>query len=356
MIPIAKPLMGHEEQQAVAEVLASGQLAQGPRTEEFERRFAALVGTKHAIAVSSGTTALWVALLAHDIGVGDEVITTPFSFIASANSILYAGARPVFVDIEESSFNINPNLIESKITPRTKAILVVHLYGNPSDMQAIMAIARKHKLLVIEDAAQAIGALINGKMVGSFATGCFSLYATKNICTGEGGMITTNDDNIADRCRMLRQHGMRVRYYHECLGYNFRMTDLQAAIGIVQLSKLEQFTLRREANARYLTGHIHNPNVITPTVRLGTRSVFHLYTIRVKSDRDAAVRGLTEAGIGTGVFYPLPIHKQKVYVELGYSDSLPVAEQAAREVISLPVHPALSEADLDTIVQEVNRL
>lgn len=354
MIPISKPLLGPEEHQAVIEVLASGQLAQGPRVAEFERRFAALVGTKAAIAVSSGTAALWMALLAHGIGPGDEVITTPFSFIASANSILFTGAKPVFVDIEETSFNINPMLIEAAITPRTKAILLVHLYGNPADMEAIMAIAREYGLLVIEDCAQAIGAEINGKKVGSFGTGCFSLYATKNICTGEGGMITTNNDEIAERCRKLRQHGMSVRYYHDSLGYNFRMTDLQAAIGIVQLSKLEPFTQKREANAYYLTEHLHN--VITPTVRPGTRHVFHQYTIRVKGDRDEAVKMLTEAGIGTGVFYPLPIHKQKVYVELGYTDHLPVAEQAAREVISLPVHPALSQADLDKIVREVNQL
>jgi len=354
MIPIAKPLMGEEEKRAVIAVLESGQLAQGAKVQEFEGRFAAFCGVKHAIATSSGTTALHTALLAHGIGPGDEVITTPFTFIASANSILFTGAKPVFVDIEEGSYNINPALIEERITSRTKALLSVHLYGNPCDMEAIMGIADKHSLIVIEDACQAHGASVHGKKVGSFGTGCFSFYPTKNITTAEGGMITTNDDGVAEWARMIRQHGMRKRYYHEVLGYNFRLTDIQAAIGLAQLEKLAEWTAKRIANAKYLTEHL--PNVVTPTVRDGYVHVFHQYTIRVSGDRDVVVEKLSAAGIGTAIYYPLPVHQQPVYRQLGYQDSLPVAEQVSRQVISLPVHPALTLAELDRIVSEVNRL
>lgn len=354
MIPIAKPLMGEEEKQAVIAVLESGQLAQGTKVQEFEERFAAFCGVKYAIATSSGTTALHTALLAHGIAPGDEVITAPFTFIASANSILFTGAKPIFVDIEADSYNINPTLIEERITLRTKAVLPVHLYGNPSDMEAIMEIADRHGLVVIEDACQAHGASIHGKKVGSFGTGCFSFYPTKNITTAEGGMITTNDDGVAERARMIRQHGMRKRYYHEVLGYNFRLTDIQAAIGLAQLGKLPEWTARRIENAGYLTERLQN--VLTPTVRDGYLHVFHQYTIRVKGDRDTAVKKLNAAGIGARIYYPLAVHQQPVYRQLGYQDSLPVAERISREVMSLPVHPALTLAELDMIVGEVNKL
>jgi len=357
MIPISKPLIGDAEKRAVLEVLDSGMLVQGPRTAQLEEKFAAVCGVKHAIATSSGTTALHVALLAHGIGEGDEVITTPFTFIASVNSIIYTGARPVFVDVEEDTFNINPALIEPAITPRTRAIMPVHLYGCPCDMDAILEIARRHNLIVIEDAAQAIGAEYKGRRVGSFGTGCFSLYATKNVMSGEGGMITTDDDALAQRCRMLRNHGMQRRYYHDMLGYNFRMTDLHAAIGLAQMERLDEFTARRRANAAYLNAHI--TSVITPTVRPGYGHVWHQYTIRVDRgrDRDAAVKRLNDAGVGTGIFYPLPANKQAHLIEMGLGGiSLPVAERLAREVISLPVHPQLSQADLETIVAEVNKL
>jgi len=346
--------MGEEEKQAVIAVLESGQLAQGTKVQEFEERFAAFCGVKYAIATSSGTTALHTALLAHGIAPGDEVITAPFTFIASANSILFTGAKPIFVDIEADSYNINPTLIEERITLRTKAVLPVHLYGNPSDMEAIMEIADRHGLVVIEDACQAHGASIHGKKVGSFGTGCFSFYSTKNITTAEGGMITTNDDGVAERARMIRQHGMRKRYYHEVLGYNFRLTDIQAAIGLAQLGKLPEWTARRIENARYLTERLQN--VLTPTVRDGYLHVFHQYTIRVKGDRDTAVKKLNAAGIGARIYYPLAVHQQLVYRQLGYQDSLPVAERISREVMSLPVHPALTLAELDMIVGEVNKL
>lgn len=355
MISIAKPMIGEEEKNAVMEVLESGMLAQGPRVRAFEEAFAKYCGVKYAVATSSGTTALHVALLAHGIGPSDEVITTPFTFIASANSILYVGARPVFVDIDPTTFNINPAKIEAAITPRTKAIMPVHLFGLPCDMEPIMALALAHDLIVIEDACQSHGAEYHGKRVGSFGTGCFSLYPTKNITSAEGGMITTDDEEIAERCRIIRQHGMRQRYYHDEMGFNFRMTDVHAAIGLAQLQKLERFNEARIANARFFNEHL--VEVTTPIVPEGYRHVFHQYTIRVADGRrDAVLDGLKEKGIGTGVYYPLPVHRQRVYMERGYEDAFPEAERAAAEVLSLPVHPGLSGADLEMIVAAVNEL
>jgi len=356
MIPISKPFIGEAEKQAVMDVLDSGMLAQGPRTAKFEERFAQVCGVKHAIATSSGTTALHLALLAHGVGPGDEVITTPFTFIASANSILFTRAKPVFVDVDAATFNIDPSLIEAAITPKTKAIMPVHLYGYVCDMNAIQAIADKYGLAIIEDACQAVGATYHDKKAGSFGTGCFSLYATKNVMSGEGGMITTNDDGLAQKCRMLRNHGMQRRYYHDMLGFNFRMTDLCAAIGLVQLDRLDEFTAKRRINAEYLTTRIES--VITPTVKEGYGHVWHQYTIRVDGgrDRDVAMKQLNDAGIGTGIFYPVPAHQQEYMREIVGDVHLKVAEKLAKEVISLPVHPQLSQSDLDMIVAEVNKL
>lgn len=352
MISLSVPLLSDEEKQAVLEVLESGQLVQAEKVGAFEEAFAAYCGTKHAIATSSGTTALQTAILAHGIGPGDEVITTPFTFIASANAILFAGARPVFVDIDERTYNINPSCIEAAITPRTKAILPVHLFGNPCDMEAIMDIATRHGLVVIEDACQAHGAMVKGRKVGSFGTGCFSFYPTKNITTAEGGMITTDDDEVADRARLIRNHGQRERYYHEMIGYNFRMTEIQAAIGLVQLGKLEHFIATRRANAAYLTQRLKG--VIIPVEAPGCRHVYHQYTVRVPDGRDQLANHLRAKGIATGVYYPLPVHKQCAYQRLGYGDYLPVAEAVSREVLALPVHPALTCEELDRIVEGVN--
>ncbi len=354
MIPIARPLIGEEEKQAVVAVLESGQLSQGATVREFEEKFAALCGVKHAIATSSGTTALLTALLAHAIGFGDEVITTPFTFIASANSILFTGARPVFVDIDEGSYNIDPTLIEEKITSRTKAILPVHLYGNPCDMESITEIADRRELVVIEDACQAHGASIRGKKVGSYGTGCFSFYPTKNMTTGEGGMITTDDDETAERARLIRQHGQSQLYYHEAPGYNFRMTELQAAMGVVQLAKLAGWTRKRIENAAYLTERLEN--VITPQVKEGYVHVYHQYTVRVRGNRDEAIKKLEKGGVGARVYYPLPVHRQPLYRQLGFKDSLPVSERMSREVLSLPVYPALTQEELDKIATEVSKL
>ena len=352
MIPISKPLLGEEEKKAVLETIDSGQLAQGQRVRAFEEAFAALCGVRHAIATSSGTSALHTAVLAHGIGPGDEVITTPFTFIASANAALFAGARPVFVDIDERTYNIDPGRIEAAISPRTKAILPVHLFGNPCDMEAIMDIAAKHGLVVIEDACQAHGATVAGRKVGSFGTGCFSFYPTKNITAAEGGIVTTNDNELADRARLIRSHGQRERYYHEVIGYNFRMTEIQAAIGLAQLGKLEQFNAARRAHAQYLTARLKG--VIPPMETPGCTHVYHQYTIRVPLSRDELADHLRERGIATMIYYPVPVHKQVVYQRLGYHDQLPLAEQASREVLSLPVHPALTLEELDKIVEGVN--
>ncbi len=357
MIPLSRPFIGDAEKEAVLEVLESGMLAQGPRTARLEEKFAALCGTRHAIATSSGTAALHLALLAHGIGPGDEVITTPFTFIASVNSIIYTGGRPVFVDIEADTFNIDPSLIERAITPRTRALLPVHLYGYPCDMDPIMEIAERHGLTVVEDAAQAVGADYRGRPVGSFGTGCFSLYATKNVMSGEGGMITTNDEGMARRLRMLRNHGMERRYYHDILGYNLRMSDLHAAIGLAQMQRLEEFTRRRRENAAYLTSHL--TSVITPKIRPGFGHIWHQYTVRLDGgrDRDAAVRQLNEAGIGTGIFYPVPANRQRYIEEMGLAgEPTPVADRLASQVLSIPVHPLLMQNDLEMIVATVNLL
>jgi len=354
MIYMAKPQIGEEEKQAVMEVLDSGIIAQGPRVKAFEDAFAQMCGTKYAIATTSGTTALHLAMLAHGIKPGDEVITSAFTFIASANSVLFAGARPVFVDIDPDTFNLDPDLIEAAITPKTKAILPVHLYGLACDMDPIMRIAEKHGLAVIEDACQSHGADYKGHKVGSFGTGTFSLYPTKNITSGEGGMITTNDPVIEEKCRVLRQHGMRKRYYHDELGYNFRMTDIHAAIGLAQLKKLDRFNAARSANAKFLSENLKGVQV--PVVPDGRTHVYHQYTVRVPGGKRDALRNyLQEQGVGSEVYYPVPIHQQSFYVsDLGYKDSLPATEHATLEVLSLPVHAGLTPSDLETIVSAVN--
>ncbi len=356
MIPIAKPLIGEEEINAVTGVLRSGNIAEGQKVKDFEAAFAAYIGTSHAVAVNSGTAALHIALLAHNIGKGDEVITTPFTFVATSNSVLFTGARPVFADIDEETFNIDPQSIIEKITPRTKAIIPVHLYGQAASMIGIMEIAEDNDLIIIEDACQAHGAMYNGKKVGSFGDGAFSFYPTKNMTTGEGGMITTEDKDIAGRARMIRSHGSRQRYFHEMLGYNLRMTDISAALGLVQLRRLDEFNEARMRNAAYLSERLGKiPGLKLPHVDRRCRHVFHQYTVRITS-RDQTASFLAKKGIGTGIYYPLPIHKQPYYKELGYNDSLSVSEKAATEVLSLPVHPEINRINLDMISETLIEL
>ncbi len=350
-VPLVRPMIGRGERAAVAAVLRSGQIAQGREVEAFEGEFAEMCGTREAVAVNSGTAALFLALLAHEIGSGDEVITSPFTFIATANAVLMTGARPVFVDVRPDDFNIDPNLIAERITPRTRAIIPVHLYGNPADMTAIMEIAQGHRLAVIEDACQAHGAEWEGRRVGSFGTGCFSFYPTKNMTTSEGGMITTNDAAVAARCRLLRAHGAAATYHHTELGYNYRMTDIAAAIGREQLRRLPEFTRRRRANARHYSARL--TGVVTPAETPSALHVYHQYTIR-SSQRDALQAHLSDRGIGSAVYYPLPLHQQPLYKDkLGYRDNLPVAESLSREVLSLPVWPGLTAADRRSVVEAV---
>lgn len=361
MIPIAKPEIGREEEEAVLKVLRSGKLSQGEKVAEFEEAFAGYCGTKYAVATDNGTSALITALTSAGIGPGDEVITTPFTFIATANAIIFTGAKPVFVDIDPDTYNINPELIEVAITKKTRAILPVHLYGLMADMPAINEIAKRHKLMVIEDAAQAHGADINRKKAGTWGLAAtFSFYPTKNMTTGEGGMITTNDEALAKKAKVFRNQGMEKRYYHEIIGYNFRMTNIAAAIGIEQLKKLEGFTKKRIENANYLTSKLSNPRpelgsratnsqLITPYVPKGYRHVFHQYTVRA-TRRNSLIANLDRAGIGYGIYYPVPIHQQKPFRQYA-KERYPESEKASKEVVSIPVHPGLSKAELDRIVE-----
>ena len=355
-VPIAKPIIGDKEIENVVEVLKSGMIAQGPKVEEFEQKFAEWVGAEYGIAVNSGTAALHVALLACGIGEGDEVITTPFTFIASGNSILYTGARPVFADIDMKTYTLNPDSIEDLITEKTKAIMPVQLYGQSADMDRINEIAEKYGLIVIEDAAQAHGAAYNGQKVGSIGDmSCFSFYPTKNMTTSEGGIITTDDEELAEKARIFRAHGATVRYHHDAIGYNFRMTDISAAIGLAQLENIDEFNEKRIANAAYLNEGLKDVDgVITPYCADGSKHVYHQYTIRVeKGDRDDWVDIINDCGVGTGIHYPIPLYNQPIYRALGIEGNCPNAELAADNVISLPVHPSLSKEDLDIVIEAV---
>ena len=357
MIPVARPAVGEEEAEAVRRVIESGMLAQGEQVLEFERRFARYVGSRHAVATSSGTAALHLALLACGIRRGDEVITTPFTFIATANAVLYCGAKPVFADIDGRTFNVRPEEIERRITPRTRAVLVVHLYGHPCDMAEISEVCREHGLMLIEDACQAHGAAYRGRRVGSFGdAACFSFYPTKNMTTGEGGMVTTSREDVAERVRLLREHGAKRRYEHEVLGYNYRMTDIAAAMGLVQLRKLDEMNERRRENAKVLTDELEGvEGVETPFVKPGVTHVFHQYTVRCRS-RERLTEVLEREGIGYGIHYPTPVHRQELYRRLGYSRlSLPEAERASREVLSLPVHPTLRREEVERVAEVVKR-
>ena len=355
-VSIASPVIEEEEINAVIDVMKSGMIAQGPKVIEFEEEFAKFVGAKYGIATNSGTSALHVALLAAGISEGDEVITTPFTFAATGNSILYTGARPVFVDIDPETFTIDPCKIEDAITDKTKAIMPVQLYGQSADMDAIMKIAKEHDLIVIEDAAQAHGAEYNGVKVGNLGDmACFSFYPTKNMTTSEGGMITTNNEEFAENAKIYRAHGSATKYHHDVLGYNFRMTDIGAAIGIEQLKKLESFNDKRIENAKYLNEALADCDLIeTPVVKDGYKHVYHQYTIKVKDGkRDELSDYLIENGIGNGIYYPIPLYNQVLYTNMGYNQSLPVTDEIVKDVLSLPIHAKLTKFDLDLIIKTI---
>ncbi len=351
MIPAAQPIIGDDEREAVDRVLRSGMLAQGPEVKAFEDEFSVQVNGRHCIAVNSGTSALHMAFLAAGVGSGDEVIVPSFSFAATANSVALTGATPVFVDIEENYFNIDPKAVEAAITPLTKAIMPVHLYGHPAAMDELQKICSKHGLILLEDAAQAHAASLHGTPVGAFGLAAsFSFYPTKNMTSGEGGMVTTDNDDVARMLRLLRNQGMEQRYKNEVVGFNTRMTDIHAAIGRVQLQKLGGWTKTRQENAKFLSENIEG--VVVPPVAPGAVHVYHQYTIRiVDHDRDAFADELTKRGIGNGVYYPTPIHRLPSF---GLSLDLPVTESVSKQCLSLPVHPSLSHNDLETIVSTVN--
>jgi dTDP-4-amino-4,6-dideoxygalactose transaminase len=353
MIPAAQPIIGDDERAAVDKVLLSGMLAQGPEVKAFEDEFSEIVAQRHCIAVNSGTSALHMAFVAAGIRQGDEVIVPSFTFAATANAVRLAGATPVFADIEQDYFNLSPQAVEAAITPRTRAIMPVHLYGHPAAMTELTAICQRHNLLLFEDAAQAHAASLNGTPVGAFGVaGSFSFYPTKNMTSGEGGMVTTGCDHIARQLRLLRNQGMERRYENEVIGFNTRMTDIHAAIGRVQLKKLAGWTATRQQNAAFLSKNI--TGVITPPTADNAVHVFHQYTIRVvEQDRDRFAEELTKRGVGSGVYYPTPVHRLPSF---GLSVDLPTTEQVARECLSLPVHPSLTQADLESIVHAVNEV
>ncbi len=354
MIPAAKPIIGAQERAAVDRVLRSGMLAQGPEVKAFEEEFSQYVDGRHCIAVNSGTSALHLGFIAAGITAGDEVIVPSFSFAATANSVALAGGTPIFADIDPKTFNIDPAHIESLITPRTKAIMPVHLYGHIAAMDLIEAICLKHNLLLIEDSAQAHLASMNGRPSGAWGTvASFSFYPTKNMTAGEGGMVTTDSADIARTLRLLRNQGQEVIYQNELFGFNNRMTDIHAAIGRVQLRKLPAWTATRQKNAEYLSKNLKG--VITPYVAPGTTHAFHQYTIRIEGNdaakRDHFMTQIRERGIGCGVYYPTPIHRLPSFrLEL----DLPETEKVIKECVSLPVHPALTQSDLEKIVTVVN--
>lgn len=352
-IPAARPLIGEEERAAVDRVLATGNLAQGPEVAAFEAEFSAeLVANRACVAVNSGTAGAHLGLVAAGIGPGDEVIVPSFTFAATANAVALAGATPVFADIEPNHFCLDAAAVASAITPRTAAIMPVHLYGHPADMDALGALAAQHGLAVFEDAAQAHGARIDGRLVGTFGTfAMFSLYPTKNMTSGEGGMDSCDSEEFARRLRLLRNQGMERRYENEVVGFNARMTDVHAAIGRVQLRKLAGWTAQRQENGAFFDANLEG--VATPPVAPGATHVYHQYTVRVAEDRDGFAKALLEEhGVGSGVYYPVPTHRLPSYA---LSLELPRTEEAAAEVLSLPVHPSLTIDDRERIVDAVNK-
>ncbi|MEV4362646.1 DegT/DnrJ/EryC1/StrS family aminotransferase [Nonomuraea sp. NPDC049625] len=358
-IPPVLPVIGEAEIEAVVRVLRTGRVVQGPEVDAFEREFAQQVlGDRECVAVNSGTSALLLTLLALRIGRGDEVIVPSFSFAATANVVRLAGAKPVFADIEPETFCLDARAAAAAITPRTAAIMPVHLYGHPAAMDQIMPLAQRHGLAVVEDACQAHGAALDGQPAGSFGiAGCFSFYPTKNMHALEGGMVVTADSELAHCVRLLRNQGMQQPYANEIVGANMRMTDVSAAVGRVQLARLPEWTEQRRTNASFLDSRIKG--VVTPPVRETVHHVYHQYTIRIEEGRDNARQVLASLGIGSAVYYPTPIHRLKPYLAPAGQPApwhLPETDRAAAEVLSLPIYPSLTVADLERVASAVNSL
>lgn len=344
-----------ELDKAIGEVVASGNYILGPNVEALEHEVASYLGSAHGVGVASGTDALHLALLACGVKSGDEVITTSFSFIATADTIAHVGAVPVFVDINPQTFNLDESKIEHKITARTKTIVVVHLFGQPARMDKIMTIAEEYGIKVIEDCAQAMGAEFQGRKVGSIGSaGCFSFFPTKNLgCMGDGGMVVTDDGEIAERVRMLRVHGQGKKYQSEMLGFNSRLDEIQAAVLRVKLRYLDGWNRKRQDRASLYDKLLSDTPVVTPFVEENVKHVFHQYTITAPKRAELA-RGLEEKGIGVAIYYPLPFHLQKVFAYLGYKEgALPESEKAAKNVLSLPLYPELEDNQVEEVARKI---
>jgi dTDP-4-amino-4,6-dideoxygalactose transaminase len=359
-IAIAAPLIDEEDKRRVLEVLDSGRLVAGARVRAFEEAFAAYLGAGHAVATSSGTTALQIALEALGIGAGDAVVTTPFTFVATSNAVLHVGARPVFVDVDPVTYTLDPNQVEDVLRrERIRAVLCVHLYGLAGHLDALAEIASRHGVLLIEDAAQAHGAAAGARKAGTVgAAGIFSFYPSKNMTTGEGGMVVTGDEAVARAAAVLVNVGQSSSdgYLYERVGYNYRMTEIAAALGVGQLSRLDALNASRRRNAARLTQAFAAVDWLRPPVEpSGHHHVYNQYTVRVLHDRDGLSRYLTAQGIGTRVYYPHLVPLSPAYRRLGFSGSYPQAEMLTRQVLSLPVHPGLTPDDLEWIVDTVTR-
>ncbi len=361
MIPVAAPCIGKEEEDAVIAVLRSKMIASGEVVSRFEEEFGRYINHSSAVATSSGTSALHAALLALGVKPKDEVIVPSFTFIATATAVSMCGATPVMADVHKKTFTLDPDSVMESVSSQTKGIIGVHLFGQACDIHALSQICEDHSLSFIEDCAQAHGAEYHGKKVGSYGdAGCFSFYPTKNMTTGEGGMITGTDSGFIERCRRIINHGQKERYLHTILGYNYRMTNMNAAIGRVQLTKLESMNKVRQKNAEIYCNRLNIPGIVTPVCQDGSTHVYHQYAILVLDDyplhRDALVEYLDQNGIGSAVHYPLPVHRQPLY-EKGMNGPCPVSEWLSDHILSLPVHPGITADDCETIcscILEVN--
>jgi perosamine synthetase len=361
MIPIGTPLTDEQEIAAVSEVLRSGMLAQGPGVEMFEKEFSSYCGTRHGIAMNNGTAALHATLLALGIGPGDEVILPAFTFFATASSVCMCGAKPVFVDVDRETFNLSIDALQNALSAGTRAVIGVHLFGQPFEVNTVKEICGERGIHLVEDAAQAHGATCHGRKVGSFGTaGCFSFYPTKNMTTGEGGFVTTDDDQVSQKIRQIINHGQSEKYLHTMLGFNYRMTDIGASIGLAQLRKLDSFNARRRETAQYYNSNLRYPGLIPPRTVPGSVHVYHQYVVRVTEEcrlnRDQVAMKLKDKGIGTAVHYPIPLHRQPVFSKYARQTHCPVSEALAKEVLSLPVHPRVTDADREYICSCINEV